>query len=74
MPVVTRFTRNDKPIELRWGWWHLTCFLTAWEKEVPNSQKGGETSYTFTKRHRFIDTDGEVLVIMPGDTFEWWRD
>lgn len=29
MPLNTQVLRNDKPLPLRWGSWHLSCMLTA---------------------------------------------
>ena len=77
MPMSTQFQRNDGTLEnLRWGWWHLGCFVEAYDVENPDNKVGLSeiNGYVYTQEHKFVDeSDGEILVIRPGDSFHCWR-
>lgn len=74
MPLRTRFERGGAALPLRWGWWHVECFLNAWRREVPAADPWGESGHTFARSHHYCDpADGEVLQIKAGDTFTWSR-
>jgi len=67
--MLTQFIRESVAIPLRWGWWHVACFAEAIDKEL-GTDDPLPGFYTFTQAHSFTDeSDGEVLDILPGDTF-----
>lgn len=80
MPLVTEFIHRGAPQWLPWGWWHVQRFIDAYNEEVGEEVRkitplGQLTEYTFADRHEYTDpTDGEVLIIVPGDKFRWWRE
>ncbi len=77
MALRTQHIRNGERVTMPngWGWWHVERFLEAWRTEDENASPFDETEYTYTQEHTFTDeTDGEVLTIMVGDKFRWWRD
>lgn len=89
MPAETQLVRDGKPVNLRWGWWHVDCLRTAVMNEdtrmaVPihdgRSQPfymgllNNPGTYKFRKDHTFIDeTDGEVFEIKEGDEYSAYR-
>jgi hypothetical protein len=82
MALLTQFYRagDDEPAKMPhgWGWWHVQSFVDAYNSENPEPREvelTALTEYVYTDSHMFTDeTDGEVLLICPGDRFVWWRD
>ena len=79
--LMTQFVREGELVPLRWGWWHISCFLDAFRSEQLEAPDGesddlsARTEYSFRRDWEFVDpSDGEVLTIRPGDRFRWWRD
>lgn len=75
--MCTQFVRDNKPVTLRWGYWHLGCFLEAMEMETGKKDSSffEMNGYEFKGSHEFVDdSDGEILSIIPGDTVLVWRD
>lgn len=76
MPLNTQIVRDDKPLVLRWGWWHVSCMFDAAESEGAKQlhRLKSEGSCTLTKAHEFVDeTDGEILSLQPGDVLRMSR-
>lgn len=73
MPLLTEITRDGEKLKLRWGWWHVNCMSDAAEAEGVRLADVGE--YVLTQEHTFTDeSDGEVLVLKPGDKLSMWRE
>lgn len=69
----TCIERDNAPLPLRWGFWHLQCITDAAWKEGVNL--GEVSSYTLTAPHSYRDPqDGELLELQPGDVLSMWRD
>ena len=74
-------TTNPRSMPFGWGWWHVERIA-----EVIRSEAGlpddvalltvlNQTPHVVEQEHTFTDpTDGEVLVLSPGDTLHAWRD
>lgn len=85
MPMNTSLERNGELVKLPHGWggWHLAILAEAMIAEgMPTTDQGdgsnylwmgmfpNNCSYTFKLIHRFVDeSDGEILVIQPGDIY-----
>lgn len=78
MPITTLLMRENKPVELRWGGWHVMCLQEAMIAEgepegAPRFFMGfpnNPANYVFKENHRFVDeSDGEIFEIWPGDEY-----
>jgi len=77
MGLQTQFVHGGELVPLRWGWWHVQCFAKAYQFEQGEDATplADLYEYTFINDHEFTDPgDGEVLTIVVGDVFRWWRD
>lgn len=73
MPLFAEIIRDGEKLKLRWGWWHAHCMMTAAEEEDADLRALGE--YVLKEQHTFTDeSDGEVLVLLPGDALVMWRE
>lgn len=46
MPLITSIVRNNEPLPIKWGGWHVACMAVA---AALDSEKGG--LYNFLKDH-----------------------
>lgn len=77
MAMLTQIIDGDtdevRSLPHGWGWWHVDSLTKAVKAEGGEFKQAFSPGWTFTTAHRFVDpADGEVLQIMPGDTFRWW--
>lgn len=75
MMMTNYLTPDGEAKPLRWGHWHLACFEAAYKAENPDGDWKDlfDPGYVFRQEHKYIDPDdGEVLHILPGETFKWW--
>jgi hypothetical protein len=71
MPLHVEIYRNELPVQLRWGWWHLRCIQDALDEE---GKKLNDAPILLEKEHVFIDeSDGEIFPLHPGDRIEAYR-
>lgn len=79
--IKTQFKKDNELVPLRWGWWHIAVFGEAIAKEkgvtvddLPMNDYY-PSNYVFKMEHIYEDeSDGEILVINPGDEYNCWRD
>jgi hypothetical protein len=85
MALCIGIIRDDTPITIPWGWWHVeiaTKVLQAEEPEVAHrpilnawSECATPGVHTVEYAVAFKDpADGEVFTFQPGDIINVWRD
>jgi hypothetical protein len=85
MALLTRITDAgaDQPRTMPngWGWWHVERMaeVIRTEGNLPDDVALltvlNQCPWTVEQEHTFTDpTDGEVLVLSPGDVLDAWRD
>ena len=78
MALRTQIIRNDEPMSLNWGIWHVSVMMEAAqiEEELPWQHTTLATTgrQELNAHHSFIDeSDGEVLNLKPGDVLTMYR-
>lgn len=71
MPLSVEVHRDNEPLQLRWGWFHLEAIQTALESE---GKTLNDYDYPLQRDHTFRDvTDGEIFELKTGDRIRAWR-
>jgi hypothetical protein len=74
MALYARIKRDGEPLKMPFGWglFHLNAIYEVNDNEDGNISSSG--SHVVQNRWTFEDpSDGEVLVLEPGDVLEMWR-